>query len=290
MKILITGAKGQLGKAFIRYFDREKIPYIPTDVSSLDITALIKVRECVTKQRLTHIINCAAYNDVDQAEKDWQKAFAINGLGVRNLSICANEADCELIHFSTNYVFSGKKEHYTIADTTDPINKYGESKRLGEQLFQMAKKSYLIRTSWLFGEGKQNFISKLINWSQKDKNLSIADDEIASPTYTHDLVQATMELLQIRAYGLYHITNTPTTRYEWAERILKEIGWKGRLLKAKRADFNLPATRPGVSILDNFGLKETTGMVMRDWGEATRDFLSNYKQIKSHWLNEKEDH
>ncbi len=277
MKILLTGAKGQLGKAFIRYFDQEKISFMPSDVSDFDITDLKQGREWISKHHFTHIINCAAYNNVDQAEKDWQIAFAINGLGVRNLAICANENDCELIHFSTNYVFSGKKEHYTIADTTDPINKYGESKVLGERLFQMAKKGYLIRTSWLFGDGKQNFIHKVINWSEKENVLSIVDDEIASPTYTHDLVQATMELLELKAFGLYHITNTPASRYEWAEMILKEIRWKGTLLKAKRADFNLPAKRPDVSILDNFGLAETTGRVMRDWGEATRDFLRKSK-------------
>ena len=277
MKILITGAKGQLGKAFIQYFNNENIQHIPVDHLTLDITDLNKMRDFLKGHHFTHIINCAAYNNVDKAEEDWQRAFTVNGLGVRNLALCANENDCELIHYSSDYVFSGTKQHYTIADRTDPINKYGESKVLGEKFFDLAHKGYLIRVSWLFGEGTQNFIAKVINWSQKESVLRIVDDEISSPTYTVDLVQATMELLKLKAYGLYHITNTPASRYEWAELILKEIGWKGTLLKAKRADFNLPAKRPGVSILDNFGLKETTGRVMRDWRGATRNFFRKSK-------------
>ena len=277
MKILITGAKGQLGKAFSQYFSKENIPYIAADHSTLDITDLNQMRDFIKDRQFTHIINCAAYNNVDKAEEDWQRAFTVNGLGVRNLAICANENDCELIHFSTNYVFSGKKERYKIVDETDPINKYGESKALGERFFQIAQKGYLIRTSWLFGEGKQNFITKLINWSQKEKTLRVVDDEISSPTYTIDLAQSTIELLQLKAYGLYHITNTPASRFDWAELVLREIGWTGRLLKAKRTDFDFPAKRPGIAILDNFGLFETTGRVMRSWEEATVEFLQRSK-------------
>ena len=277
MKILITGAKGQLGKAFSQYFSKENIPYIAADHSTLDITDLNQMRDFIKDRQFTHIINCAAYNNVDKAEEDWQRAFTVNGLAVRNLAICANENDCELIQYSSDYVFSGKKQQYTIADQTDPINKYGESKVLGERFFQIAQKGYLIRVSWLFGEGPQNFIHKVINWSRKESVMRIVDDEISSPTYTGDLVQATMELLKLKAYGLYHITNTPASRYEWAELILKEIEWKGTLLKAKRADFNLRAKRPEVSILDNFGLEETTGRVMRDWRGATRGFFRKSK-------------
>ncbi len=276
MKILITGAKGQLGKTFAVFFDKEKIQYVPSETSTFDITDLKAMREFLKDKGFTHIINCAAYNAVDKAQDDWHRAYTVNGLGVRNLAICANEFNCTPIHYSTNYVFSGKKEHYTIADRTDPINKYGESKVLGERYLSMAHKSYLIRVGWLFGGENQNFVRKVIDWSKKRKVLSIADDEIASPTYTLDLVQATMELIQMKAYGLYHITNTPTSRYDWAKLILKQIGWKGNLLRGKMADFALPAKRPAVTILDNFGLYQTSGRVMRSWEEATVEFLQRF--------------
>src|SRR6056297_3434673 len=116
MKVLITGAKGQLGKAFIQIFYNKNIEYVPTDRPELDIGDLNKIRAFLDGQNFTDIINCAAYNAVDKAEEEWQKAFVVNGLGVRNLAICANECGCELIHYSSDYVFSGEKNSYTIAD------------------------------------------------------------------------------------------------------------------------------------------------------------------------------
>jgi len=146
MKVLITGASGQLGKAFQKKFKQLNIEYIAKDSKELDITKIEQLRNFVQNERkITHIINCAAYNYVDKAEEEWKKAYQINGLGVRNLSIISNEINAELIHYSTDYVFSGKKAEYTIYDTPDPINKYGGSKLLGEREITQAQKYYLIR-------------------------------------------------------------------------------------------------------------------------------------------------
>jgi dTDP-4-dehydrorhamnose reductase len=199
----------------------------------------------------------------------------VNGLGPRNLAIVANEIDAELVHYSTDYVFSGEKgSPYTIYDTPDPINRYGESKVLGERfIMSIADKFYLIRTSWVFGDG-ENFAKKVIEWSKKNQVLRIVDDEISSPTYAPDLARATWELIKQRAYGLYHITNSGyCSRYEWAEFILNKIGWSGELKRAKQEDFNLPAKRPRFSVLDNFGLEETVGVKMPHLKTAVERFL-----------------
>jgi len=281
MKILITGAKGQLGQAFQKKFEQLKIQYIAKGSKELDITKIDQLRNVVQNEKeITHIINTAAYNHVDKAEEEWEKAYQINGLGVRNLSIISNEIKAELIHYSTDYVFSGKKGEYTIYDTVDPINKYGESKALGEREITQAQRYYLIRTSWVFGVGKDNFAKKVINWSQNSKELKITTDEKSAPTYTEDLVEATLELIKQKVYGIYHITNTPCTRYEWAEYILKKIGWQGSLKPAKRSDFNLPAKRPESSVLNNFGYKEVTGKKMPDWKDATDRFLKEMGLIE----------
>lgn len=280
MKVLLTGASGQLGKAFQELFKNENVEYIATDIKELDITNLEQVLSFVKRFKdITHIINCAAYNQVDKAEQDWKSAYLVNGLAVRNLSIAANEIDAEIVHYSTDYVFSGDKgESYTIYDTPNPINKYGESKALGERfLTTIAKKWYLIRTSWVFGDGPVNFVKKVVEWSKKNSELRIVEDEISAPTYAPDLAEATYELIKLKAYGIYHISNTPCSRYEWAEFILKEIGWNGKLLKAKQEDFNLPAKRPKNSTLDNFGYFETTGKTMRDWKEATKEYIDFLK-------------
>jgi len=275
MKVLITGAKGQLGKAFQELFEKENVNCLLTDKKLLDITNFKLTRKFIEEKNkdITHIINCAAYNDVDKAEKDWKQAFNVNGLGVRNLALCANNIEAELVHYSTDYVFSGEKFKYNISDTPNPVNKYGESKVLGENFLSVAKKSYLIRVSWVFGDGEQNFPIKLINWSKKNNQLKIITDEVSSPTYTIDLAEATLELIKLKAQGKYHITNSSCSRYNWAKYILNKIGWKGELLKAKQADFKTEAKRPKSSILDNFGYFETTGNQLRDWKEVTNDFL-----------------
>jgi dTDP-4-dehydrorhamnose reductase len=281
MKILITGSNGQLGKDFQKYVKQNNIEYIPTDSSDLDITSLNQLRQFTKENKdITHIINCAAYNAVDKAEEEWEKAYRINGLGVRNLALISNEINAELIHYSTDYVFSGDKgSKYTIYDTPNPINKYGESKALGEKESTLSHKRYLIRVSWVFGTGNTNFAKKVINWSKNKEELRIVDDEISSPTYTKDLVKATMKLINIKAYGTYHITNTPCSRYEWAEYILEKINWKGKLNKAKKEEFDLPAKRPDYAVLDNFGYKETTGQQMPDWKDATVRFLDELKEM-----------
>lgn len=274
MKVLITGANGQLGQEFQKKFNQLKISYIPTDYQQLDITNIEQIRKLVQKEKdITHIINCAAYNNVDKAEEEWEKAYTINGLAVRNLAIVSNEINAELIHYSTDYVFSGTKKEYTIYDEPSPINKYGESKALGEKEVKQARKYYLIRVSWVFGMGNINFAKKVIGWSKDKEELSITTDEKSAPTYTVDLVEATLELIKHKVYGLYHVTNTPCTRYEWAEYILKLIGWQGRLKQAKRSDFNLPAIRPESSVLNNFGYSQVTGKTMPDWKDATKRFL-----------------
>ncbi|SHF15744.1 dTDP-4-dehydrorhamnose reductase [Marinitoga hydrogenitolerans DSM 16785] len=283
MKVLITGANGQLGQEFQKLFEKENIEYIPTDHKTLGITKLKDIRELVkTEKNITHIINCAAYNQVDKAEKEWETAYKVNGLGPRNLAIIANEINAEIIHYSTDYVFDGnKKEPYTIYDEPKPINKYGESKVLGERFIQnIANKYYLIRVSWVFGIGNNNFAKKVIQWSKQNKILKIADDEISAPTYAVDLAKATYMLIKERAYGLYHITNTKASRYEWAEYILKKINWNGKLERASKDDFNLPAKRPGYSVLNNFGLKETINLEMPDWKDAMNRFLILYIRHK----------
>ena len=284
MKILITGANGQLGQEFQKLFQKENIEYIPTDHKTLDITKLNQIREFVREnikdKKITHIINCAAYNLVDKAEEDWQTAYTVNGLGPKNLAIIANEIKAEIIHYSTDYVFSGKKQQpYTMYDTPDPINKYGESKVLGERFIQnIAEKYYLIRVSWVFGIGNNNFAKKVIQWSKNNKILRIVDDEISAPTYAVDLAYATYKIIIEKAYGLYHITNTKASRYEWAEYILKKMNWNGKLERASKDEFNLPAKRPEYSVLDNYGLKETIDYEMPTWQDATERFLKELKE------------
>jgi dTDP-4-dehydrorhamnose reductase len=246
------------------------------DRAGLDITDLKAVSHVVEGFRPDYVINCAAYNDVDGAEKRPREALMVNGIGVRRLANAASRVGAVLVHFSTDFVFDGQSTvPYTIADSPNPISNYGVSKLLGEQeAAKHAERFFLIRTSWVFGRGKRSFPDKLIAWAREKDTLKMTTDQATSPTYAPDLAAAVMKLIETGSYGLYHITGSGwASRYEWAEYILKAIGWKGRLERAVLADFNPPAKRPHFSALDNFPLKETTGDVLPPWQDAVDRYL-----------------
>lgn len=276
MSTLLTGANGQLGITFQEEMTNQQFDYIAVGKDIVDIQHLIEVRDFCSKNEITAIINCGAYNNVDDSEKNWETAYSINSLGPRNLAIISNELNIPLIHFSSDYVFDGKKNHpYTILDQPNPLNKYGESKYLGEKFVKsLTNKHILVRTSWVFGMGSQNFIHKLLSWAKTHNQLRIASDEISAPTNTFDLVKASLDLLKGRLYGTYHITNEGLcSRFEWAEKILEHISWEGHLIKASKDDFNLAAMRPGYSKLSTFGLSESIGYNLPNWESATIRYL-----------------
>lgn len=284
MKYLITGVHGQLGQDFRKLLQDNSVDHISTGSQDLDISDLQSVTQFILTNPVDVIINCAAYNAVDLAETQWQKAFAVNGLGVRNLALAAKRTNALLVHFSSDYIFDGDiKRPYTIADHPRPICRYGESKLLGEQFIRdIYNRFFLIRTSWVFGKGNDNFVKKVIAWSKNQNEIKVVDDQIASPTYTADLAQVTLDLVKSEVYGIYHVTNSGyCSRYEWAEHILQQLGWQGNLIPAKSCDFNTPAQRPPFSVLDNFGTPETLGYSLPDWQDATTRFLKELEITQS---------
>lgn len=277
MRALITGAGGQLGREFVRKFSTASTEHVALSRADLDITDLQKVREVIRGYKPDFIFNCAAYNAVDKAEEDWRGAFLLNGIGVKNLIATSKETDSTLVHFSSDYVFDGKKgAPYTIADRPDPINAYGRSKLLGEYSITSAgyQRYYLIRVSWVFGDGENSFVRKLIGWMKSKRSLRIVNDQVSSPAYTEDIVRGTLELISAGSYGLYHMSNSgQCSRYDWAKFVVEAMNWDGELLPARTSDFPSPAKRPAHSVLDNFPLRETTGFLLPEWREATERFL-----------------
>ena len=278
MKLLVTGSKGQLAKEIIKISSNLNHELQTPGKKKLDITNLDLVLKSISDFRPDVVINCAAFNNVDLAEKKWKKAYMVNGIGVKNLAIACSKYDAVLLHFSTDYVFDGRlTESYTIADRPCPINKYGKSKQLGEFFLQnYLDRHYLIRTSWVFGDGKHSFPNKLLDWKLEKKTLRIVDDQISSPTYSEDLATAVIKLITTDNFGTYHITNSGhCSRYEWAKFILDRTDWKGKLEKAKSSEFDTAARRPLNSVLDNFPLQESLDFKLPSWQEATEKFLKN---------------
>jgi len=277
MKFLIAGKNGQLAQAFIRRLEARSLDCLVPDEARLDITNDAKVEEVVASYKPDIIINCAAYNLVDKAEEDHGTAFKVNELGPRNLAHAAKKHKAVIVHFGSDYVFDGRKENglYVENDTVNPLNEYGKSKLAGERAVREEHDGHLIfRLSWVFGAGKQNFIYKLGEWSDRSEFLKIACDEFSVPTSTETVVDVVMKALDQGVTGLYHLTNSGyCSRYEWARLILKHQGIKKFIRPVSMESFNLPAKRPTFSAMSNEKIAHVLGVAIPTWEEAVKAFL-----------------
>lgn len=225
MKILIIGARGLLGKAVTEELKNYEI-FTPTS-KELDITKREKVEKYVLEKLPNIIINCAAYTNVDKAEVEKEHAYNINCVGTLNLAQICNKFNITLMHISTDYVFDGKKAQYYSYKEDDelylnPITMYGITKLQGEKnIINLCKKYYILRTSWLFGDGK-NFIRTIIRLSKENSEINVVNDQFGNPTYTVDLASIINQIIikQI-PYGIYNATNIGSTSwYELAKKVL----------------------------------------------------------------------
>ncbi|MDO4690469.1 MAG: dTDP-4-dehydrorhamnose reductase [Fusobacterium sp.] len=274
--ILITGANGQLGCDFQKLFDSLKIKYIATDIEDLDITDINKIRNFVNKKNIDLIINCAAYNNVDKAEDEVDLCRKLNTYAPRSLAIVANEIGAEYITFSTDFVFDGKKkEAYLEEDEAKPLSIYGKTKLEGErEVFKVKADSFVIRTSWLFGIGNNNFNKQILDWASTKNNLSIVDDQVSAPTYSKDLAYYSWELIKTKKYGLYHFSNAgEASKYEQAKYLLEKIKWQGVLNRAKTEDFNLKAKRAKYTKLNSEKIESLINKKIPAWENAIDRFL-----------------
>ncbi len=258
MKFLITGARGQLAREFIRYFEINGLEFLAFPKEELDITDFNKVYKVLKEISPNVVINCSAYNQVDKAESEPYIAYKVNAIGVYNLAIATQEIGAKLVHYSTDYVFDGKKEGFYIEeDEPNPLNEYAKSKLQGELFIKELLEDYLIfRTSWVYGDGTQNFLYKLEQWAKERDVLKIAVDEFSVPTSTRTIVEVTMKAIDVGLTGLYHLVNSGyASRYEWAKEYFRIKGINKLIYPAYQADFNLPASWLYIKDTQNFFYK-----------------------------------
>ena len=281
MKILLTGSNGQLGHDFKKIFDKKNIEYIATDYKELDITNDEDLNKFFQKNEgITHVINCAAYNDVDKAETD-KKVWLLNAEAPKRLAEFSKKIGAIFVTYTTDFVFDGEKNSpYMEDDKTNGISEYGKSKAQGEKdVLEAYDRSFVIRTSWVFGIANNNFNKQVINWSKSRNELNIVDDQVSVPTYSMDLAEFSWKLIQTEKFGLYHITNDGiASKYDQAKYVLEKIGWKGMLGRAKTADFNLPAKRPSYSKLDSSKVEKLLGEKIPTWRSGIDRFLEEIKE------------
>ncbi|MBC7785141.1 MAG: dTDP-4-dehydrorhamnose reductase [Burkholderiales bacterium] len=280
-RILITGGNGMLAFAFKQRMSPMKLDVTYADRTILDVCSGDSIEQSFARIKPTLVINCAAYTKVDLAEKEIDKAIECNGYGVGRLAMKCRETGAMLVHYSTDYVFDGTLQRpLQPGDPIGPLSAYGKSKLLGERLLQdSAPERWLIlRTAWLYGPGGPCFPATMINVAKQGKPLKVIDDQRGTPTFTYDLVDATLELIHRGANGIWHLTNSgETTWYDFTAAILEEFELKTELSRTTSAEWKKlkpdSATRPGYSVLDLSAYESLTRQQMPHW----RDGLHRYR-------------
>jgi len=274
MKVLILGSKGQTGLALEQLSKNDGHVTIGLDIEEIDISDRNVVNRVVDEFRPTHIINAAAYNAVDSAEKNVEAAFSVNALAPAFLALAAKKTGAIMVHYSTDYIFDGEKDKdYIEEDLPNPLSVYGHSKLLGEQAVRaiLPQKSYVLRTSWVFGPGGNNFVSRILKLAETRKELSFINNQLCTPTYAPDLARVTLELIKLNApSGVYHAAGSEIlTPYSWAKAILEYIKCPVVIKPVDAAQFETAARRPKRAVLANRKL-EIVGINMRG-GRSTLD-------------------
>ncbi len=274
MHVLITGAKGQLGRALQAVLEGAEI--FPLDLPECDILNRPRFNSIVTEFRPDVVIHSAAYTNVDGCTRDPDAAYRINALGARNVALACQAVGRPMVYVSTNEVFDGRKtEPYLEFDPPHPINTYGRSKLAGEQFTRdLLDKFYIVRTAWLYGRGGNNFVAKMIQLADRDGSLRVVNDEIGSPTYADDLARAIVQLIGSEAYGVYHFVNDgAASRYDFARKIM-ELSGRAHVPIAPipSSEFCRPSTPPLYAPLRNYVGAEL-GITLRAWQDALADYI-----------------
>ena len=275
MRILLTGANGQLGQELQRVLTGEDvIPANRPDYELMDPTLSAKI--AATRPDL--VIHLAGYTDVDGCERDPETAYAVNAQGTRCVSEGAAKANARLIYLSTDYVFDGKKtEPYTERDPVNPLNVYGRSKLAGEEeAVKGCRRTLVLRTSWLYGVHGKNFVKTILSLAVTQPEVRVVEDQRGSPTYARHLAQVIAGLIRSDVTGVIHAGGEgECSRYEFAKAILQEAGLGCRVVPISTAESGRLALRPPYSALSTAFLHQH-GLSLPPWREGVRQFLADY--------------
>lgn len=276
MRLLITGAKGLLGTNIIPVLEQQH-KIIPVDIDEWDIRDMETGRNLVAHHRPEAVIHCAAATNVDGCEDQCDFAESVNVLGAANIAEISRDAGIALVHISTDYVFDGKGQiPYREDAPPHPCSVYGTTKLNGEnEVLRINPRGIVIRTQWLYGKGGENFITKIKAAGERQGYVDVVDDQRGAPTYTRDLALPIMTLLEKAKTGIYHVANRGScTWYDFAKMIffLSRMNIEVRPIPSSR--LSRKAARPAYSVFDLTKLEDDTGLLMRPWEDALREFLS----------------
>jgi dTDP-4-dehydrorhamnose reductase len=273
--IMVTGASGQLGNELkIVSLDFPGYDFVFTDIETLDITSKEQVNHLISKTGPDWIINCAAYNSVDKAENEFDKALMINGTAVKNITDVINGSHCKFVHISSDYVFDGKSNiPYNEGSLPNPLSAYGRSKFEGEKYAFSHSSSIIIRTSWLYSSFGNNFVKTIIKKAGEKESISVVFDQTGTPTYAADLAETIVKIISgvIRNQtafipGIYNYSNEGVCSwFDFATEIVNETGLSCRVDPVLSGDYHSVAQRPYYSVLDKSKIKENYNITIPHW-------------------------
>jgi dTDP-4-dehydrorhamnose reductase len=287
MTTLLIGANGQLGRELRYSFNDHDL--VPLTHADCEVTDPARVRDTFRKYRPELILNTAAYHGVDECEDHPARAFAVNAIVVRDLTIAAKEIGSVLVHFSTDYVYDGRQRRpYRETDPPGPLSVYATSKLAGEYFVRaILERHFVIRTCGLYGlagsRGKGgNFIETMLRLAAEGREIRVVDDQVLTPTSAKELARKVRQLVETRAYDLYHITNNGACSwYEFAAAIFEMVGLAPRLQQTTSAAFGARAKRPAYSVLDNANLRSVGLDDLRDWRDALKEYLEERQRLRA---------
>lgn len=273
MKILVTGANGQLGFDVVKELQKQKIECYGSTRRDFDIVDFEATEKFIKNYMPDVIIHCAAYTGVDKAEDEQKLCYLVNALATENIAKICKKINAKMLYISTDYVFDGTKDgFYEVDDKPNPINVYGKTKLLGEQAVQkILVKYFIVRISWVFGEHGNNFVKTMLRLGKKRKEINVVADQYGSPTYTADLAPLFIEMIQTEKYGIYHATNEGVCSWaEFAEKIFKIASMNVKVNHITTAEYPTKAKRPMNSKLS----KEDLGFnILPRFENALKRFL-----------------
>ena len=283
MRVLLTGAGGQLGLELAEMLPRRDHEVVALDRQGLDVADPEAVDSAVEEHSPELVVNAAAYTNVDGCEEATDLAYSVNALGPRNLAQACERRGCKLLHVSTNYVFDGRDgKPYEPFDVPNPISAYGRTKLAGEELvMRLTNRWFVVRSAGVYGRG-HNFVRTMLRVAEERDSLKVKDDEFISPTYARDLAESIAGIVEDGRYGLYHLTNAGSCSwYEFTREIFRLAGVETEVVPIPGSEYPLPAARPANGILASVGSPE-----LRHWSKALADYLeqevaSNGARVRS---------
>lgn len=277
MKVLVTGANGQLGYDVVKELQKQNIECYGTSRQDFDIVDFEATEKFITNYMPDAVIHCAAYTAVDKAEDEQGLCYLVNASATENIAEICKKINAKMLYISTDYVFDGTKDgFYEVYDKPNPINVYGKTKLLGEQAVQrILDKYFIVRISWVFGEHGNNFVKTMLRLGKERKEISVVADQYGSPTYTVDLALLLVEMIQTDKYGIYHATNEGACTWaEFAEEIFKIADLNVKVNHIATAEYPTMAKRPMNSRLSKKKLVINNFKTLENWQKDLKKFLN----------------